>query len=257
MAMMIEPDLDFNSQLQLLDDISLPCDERYSDSPYVERVWRSYSGGGGSFVSMAESHWEIVIGKYQNTTTLTVRGPETQATPAFGPPNMEFLGIVFKHGAFMPKFPASMLMDRQDVNLPSAGSKTFWLDSSAWEYPTFENVDTFVDRLMRKELLVFDPLINMVLQEQPVDMSQRTLQRRFLRATGLTYNTMFQIQRARYATTLLKHGLSILDTVSQVGYADQPHLTRMLKRYMGQTPAQIVSRTLEKPMSLLFKTAPF
>ncbi|MCA9896340.1 MAG: helix-turn-helix transcriptional regulator, partial [Anaerolineae bacterium] len=142
-------------------------------------------------------------------------------------------------------------------NLPSAGSKTFWLDSSAWEYPTFENVDTFVDRLMRKELLVFDPLINMVLQEQPVDMSQRTLQRRFLRATGLTYNTMFQIQRARYATNLLKHGLSILDTVSQVGYADQPHLTRMLKRYMGQTPAQIVSRTLEKPMSLLFKTAPF
>jgi hypothetical protein len=33
---------------------------------------------------------------------------------------------------------------------------------------------------------------------------------------------------------------SILDTVDLAGYADQPHLTGSLKRYMGQTPAQIL-----------------
>lgn len=257
MAMIYEPDLDFKLQLQLLDDVSLPCDERYSDSPYVERVWRSYSGGGGSFVSAAESHWEIVIGKHRDKTTLTLRGPETQASAAFGPPDTEYLGIVFRVGTFMPKFPVSRLIDRQDVNLPAAGKNTFWLDSSVWEYPTFDNVDTFVDRLIRRDLLVHDPLVDGVLKEQPLDLSRRTLQRRFLQATGLTSNTMFQIQRARYATTLLKHGVSILDTVAQVGYADQPHLTRMIRRFMGQTPAQIVSKTLDKPMSLLFKTTPF
>ncbi len=46
--------------------------------------------------------------------------------------------------------------------------------------------------------------------------------------------------RARHARTLLQQGISILDTVEQAGYADQPHLTRSLKRFMGQTPAQIL-----------------
>jgi methylphosphotriester-DNA--protein-cysteine methyltransferase len=39
--------------------------------------------------------------------------------------------------------------------------------------------------------------------------------------------------------TLLRQGASILDTVYQAGYFDQPHLTRALKRFTGQTPAQI------------------
>ena len=115
----------------------------------------------------------------------------------------------------------------------------------------------FVNRLVREGLLVHDPVIDVALREQPQIMSRRTVQRRFLRATGLTYNGVFQIQRARYATSLLKRGVSILDTVEQAGYADQPHMTRALKHFMGQTPAQIISRNTDQPLSLLFKTPPF
>jgi AraC-like DNA-binding protein len=32
---------------------------------------------------------------------------------------------------------------------------------------------------------------------------------------------------------------SILDAVYHTGYADQPQLTRSLKHFIGQTPAQI------------------
>jgi AraC-like DNA-binding protein len=38
---------------------------------------------------------------------------------------------------------------------------------------------------------------------------------------------------------LLQQGVSILDTVYEVGYADQAHMTRSLKRLIGQTPTQI------------------
>ncbi len=41
--------------------------------------------------------------------------------------------------------------------------------------------------------------------------------------------------------TLLQQGVSIVDTVDQAGYADQPHLTRSLKRFIGQTPAQLLA----------------
>ncbi|MCC7451040.1 MAG: helix-turn-helix transcriptional regulator [Anaerolineae bacterium] len=258
MVLTFTPEVDVDVEPRLLDgDINLPGKERRSDSPYVERVWHSQSDHGGSFISTAESHWEIVITKHLYSTNLTVRGPETQATAADCPPDAEFTGIVFKAGAFMPKFPARMVMDRRDLNLPQAGSHSFWLDGSAWEFPGFENADTFVNRLVRAGLLVLDPVIDVALREQPLVMSRRTIQRRFLQATGLTYNTMFQIQRARYATSLLKQGLSILDTVEQAGYADQPHMTRAIKHFMGQTPAQIFNRNTDKPLSFLFKTPPF
>src|SRR5262249_6780651 len=118
-----EVDLDLESRLQNV-DINLPNEERHSDSPFVERVWHSHSGDGGSFISTAESHWEIVVTKYQRSTIVTVRGPETRATAAYCPPNTEFIGIVFRAGAFMPEFPARMLMDRHDLNLPPAGSNS-------------------------------------------------------------------------------------------------------------------------------------
>ena len=199
----------------------------------------------------------MVVTKSQNRTTLTVRGPETRATPAFCPPDTEFCGIVFEAGAFMPAFPPSMLMDRQDLTFPLASSKSFWLNGSAWQFPDFENVDTFINHLVREGLLVHDPVIHVALREQPHTLSRRTIQRRFLQATGLTYNEVYQIQRARYATTLLKQGVSILDVVELAGYSDQPHLTRALKYRMGPTPAQIVSKNTVAPMSYLFKTLPF
>ncbi len=258
MVLTLKPDVDFDGEPRLHNgDINLPAEERRSDSPFAEKVWHSHSDGGGSFISTAESHWEIVVTKYRRSMILTVRGPETRATAAYCPPNTEFMGIVFKIGVFMPKFPARMVMDRRDLNLPQVGSHSFWLDGSAWDFPSFENAEPFINRLVRAGLLVQDPVIDMALQEQPSFMSRRTIQRRFVQATGLTYNNVFQIQRARYATSLLKQGISILDTVEQAGYADQPHMTRALKHFMGQTPGQIISRNTDKPMSFLFKTPPF
>lgn len=258
MVLTFKPKVDFDvTHLPQNDNVNLPGEERFSDSPFVERIWRSQSGAGRSFISTAESHWEIVVTKDRFGTTLTIRGPETRATTAYCPPNAEFLGIVFKPGAFMPKFPAQMLRDGYCVDLPQAGSHSFWLDSSAWEFPTFENAESFINRLVHEDLLVQDPLIEVVLREQPSFISRRTIQRRFLQATGLTYGTVLQIQRARHATNLLKQSVSILNTVQQAGYADQSHLTRALKHFMGQTPGQISSRNTDKPMSLLFKTQPF
>jgi methylphosphotriester-DNA--protein-cysteine methyltransferase len=70
-------------------------------------------------------------------------------------------------------------------------------------------------------------------------LSLRTVQYRFLRSTGLSQRTIQQIERARYATSLLKQGVSIFDTVYEAGYSDQPHLTRSLKHFIGLTPTEV------------------
>lgn len=215
-------------------------EDRSSESALVETIWHAQSERAGSFISIAATHWEMVVTRDSGKLSFTVRGPETQATPLhYRSIGTEWLGIRFKLGTFMPDLPPGKLLDRRDTKLPEATSTSFWLQGAAWEFPSFENADTFVERLVREGLLVCDPVVNAVLQGQPQALSPRSIQYRFLQATGLTHRTIEQIERARHAMTRLQQGASILDTVYQAGYFDQPHLTRALKRFTGQTPAQI------------------
>src|SRR5262245_31802040 len=108
-------------------------EDRPSDSPFIERVWRCHSERAGPFHSIAACHWEMVVTRLRGKTSLTVRGPETKATTADCPAEGEWVAIRFKLGTFMPILPAGDLLDRRDVNLPEATSRTFLLNGSAWE----------------------------------------------------------------------------------------------------------------------------
>ena len=227
-------------------------EDRPSDSPFVERVWRSHSERAGTFHSIAACHWEMVVTRHEGRTSLTVRGPETKATTADCPADGEWFAIRFKLGTFMPLLPPGDLRDRNDVTLPDATSRSFWLNGSAWEYPDFENAETFVKRLVHDGLIAVDPSVTAALRGQPQELTVRTAQRHFLRATGLTHSAIRQIERARHATNLLKQGVSILDAVYEAGYYDQAHLTRSLRRLIGQTRHRFIRA--EQQLSFLYNT---
>lgn len=215
-------------------------DTRPSDSPFVEAIYRTRSLDRGSFMSIAVSQWEMVVTKQKGRVTISLRGPETQASPSPIPENAEFLGIIFKHGTFMPRFPGNKLVDIE-IHLPETVKNSFQLFGDTWEFPTFENVEPFVDRLIRKDLLTHDQVVDDVLRGKTQDLSLRSIQRRFLHVTGLTYKSIQQIERAQQALTLLQSGVPISETAYQTGYFDQSHLTRSVKRLLGQTPAQIAA----------------
>lgn len=229
-------------------------ERRPPDSPFIEAIWRNHCESGGSFISAAVGHWAMVVTRYNGKVTLTVRGPETKATLAYCPPGAEHFGMYFKMGSFMPYLPASQLRDGA-VTLPESNEKSFWLQGASWQIPEYENLEVFVDRLVREGLLVREPVIHTSLRGNPPDLSVRSIQRKFLQATGLTQGAISQIDRARHATLLLQQGVSILDTVYQAGYADQPHLTRSLKYYIGQTPAQLMHKHESTQLSFLFRTS--
>jgi AraC-like DNA-binding protein len=232
-------------------------EDRPSDSPLVERIWRGHSEGSGPFLSIAQSRCELVVTKFQGKTTLTVRGPETKAAPLSDcPADLEWLGIRLKPGTFLSLLPAGNLVDAA-ITLPDATSTSFWLGGSAWQFPDFANGDTFVARLVRAGMLVREPLVSAALRGELHDLSSRALQRRFLQVTGVTRSAARQIERARNAALLLQQGISILDTVEFAGYFDQPHLTRSLKYFIGQTPAQILLKSRPEQLPFLYKTTPF
>jgi hypothetical protein len=227
-------------------------DNRLSDSPFIERVWRCHSEGSGMFVSVATSHWDLVVTRLRGKLTVTLKGPETKARDVFCPADGEWLGIRFKAGTFMPQVPISRLLD-VDHDLPSS-ARTFRLDGGAWEYPTFDNAETFVARLARAGLIARDAAVAAALDGDELALSARGAQRHFLFATGMSHAALKQIERARHAANLLRSGVSIVDTVEEAGFFDQAHLSRSVGRLIGLTPARIARE--ERQLSFLYKTQP-
>jgi hypothetical protein len=148
----------------------------------------------------------MVVTRLRGRTTLTVHGPETKATLADCPAEGEWFGVRFKVGTFMPLMRCGDLCDRNDVTLPNATGRSFWLHGSAWDFPSFENAETFVKRLAQRGLIVTDRTVEGAIRGELQDITTRTEQRRVLRVTGLTRGAICQIERARRAARLLQGG---------------------------------------------------
>lgn len=104
----------------------LTFEDRASESPFVERIWTARSERAGEFLSLVAGHWEMVVTRRRDRAFLTVRGPETRATPADCPADGDWVAVRFKLGTFWPACLPGTLRDRRDVTLPGASTRSFW-----------------------------------------------------------------------------------------------------------------------------------
>ena len=149
-------------------------EERASDHPFVERVWRCHSERADRFLSVAANNFEMAITRLRGKSFLTLRGPETVASAMDCPAEGEWVCIRFKVGTFMPCFLPGSLRDHKDVTLPPATNYSFWLNGSAMEYPGFENAETFVKRLFRLGVVSRDPVVEDTLLRRTGELSLRS-----------------------------------------------------------------------------------
>jgi hypothetical protein len=219
----------------------LENEDRASDLPYVRRVWRSRASGVARMTSVATSNWELVFWEHDGSVHAALRGPETAASSAQVPDGSQSLGITFAHGTSMPHLPPARLVDSA-LESPHATATTFVLAGDEWPIPDFDGAEQFVGRLVREGVVVRDPLVDEV-------------QRRVAAATGLAQGSIRQIERARQAAIFLAEGAASLDVVNRLGFYDQPHLARSLRRFIGRTATEMSRRDADgQPLSLLYKT---
>jgi hypothetical protein len=174
----------------------LTFEDRPSNSPFIERVWRCHSTVGGLFQSMAEGNLEFVVTRLPGLTRVTLRGPVTRATTVECPPNGQWLAIRFRVGTYLPRLPTALLLDHSNLDLPLTSDERFWFEGSAWEIPNFGNAEIFVERLARRGAIARDPTVATAILGDLQPLTLRSVQRHFLRATGLTYGRIRQIERA-------------------------------------------------------------
>jgi Helix-turn-helix domain len=233
--------------------MGLEIESRPSDSPYIQRVWRTRSSQVSRMMSIACASWDLVFWERCGRVYGAVHGPESAASLAAVPEDATFFGVSFALGTSMPHLPVSGIVNGT-VEIPDVTHRTFWLRDSAWRRPDFDNAEAFVRRLVREGVLVADPIVAAVLRGTPPSVSERTVQRRFLASTGLTRAAIRQIDRARQAALLIQEGAAAHAVAHRLGYFDQPHLARALIRYVGRTATELRAPASAEPLSLLYKT---
>jgi hypothetical protein len=208
------------------------------DSPYLDSITSIRFTAEGETLMQPDGCWDIAILKRGDSVEVLRTGLTTRAVIYEHSPGDETLVISFKPSAFMPLMPGEVMRD-EGVVLEKFGRNNFWIGTDVREMPTFENADVFVEHLVRSGIVELNDVVDSVIAGQPKAMSERTLQRHFLKTTGLTYKSFTIIERAQKAMSLLRMGQAAADVAFALGYADQAHMINSLKAIMGQTPGQI------------------
>jgi hypothetical protein len=227
------------------------CD-RPSELPVIERVWWSRSDAASRMTSIATAHWTLVAWRTGRGWRVAVQGPETGATTAPVPAETEFVGIRLSLGTWLERLPPGRLLD-QGLEFPDVSRQAVRIFGHAVPLPAYEQAEDLVHRLVRGGVIVRDPMVRDVLRGRTPDATARTVRRHFLNATGLTAGAVRQIERAREAAMLIRAGAPIADVAHDLGYYDQPHLTRSLGRFIGHTGTGLRTGASGQ-LSVLYKT---
>jgi hypothetical protein len=209
-----------------------------AETPWIESVWTCRSPGVTEMTSVATETVGLVFWTQDGRAHVSLTGPERGARTAPVPEGAEFLGIQLGVGVSLRCAATPGLVDG-GIALPDVTPRRFRLGGRSWSTPRPEDAEALVLRLVADGAVVRDPLVADALRGVGDTVSDRTLQRRFRAATGLTPGAVRQVRRAREAAMLLASGEAVAEVVHALGFYDEPHLARALRRHVGRTAGQL------------------
>ena len=93
--------------------------------------------------------------------------------------------------------------------------------------------------MIRAGLLKSDDLVAKAFSDNPKAASKRSVQQHFKRTTGITQKDFQMIRRAQEAVRRLKRGERPAGVAADLGYTDQPHMIKSIKKIMGALPSNL------------------
>ena len=216
-------------------------EERPSASRFVDVIWRTHDTSDGTYLAAADACWDMIFIRSAAGNRVLLSGPSSTTTPVPYRAGNTNVGIRFHRGSFLTHVPTTTMVDTTE-ELPMPTSESFLLAGEEWPMPTYPTADAFIAELERRGLLGDDPVVMAALRGDDPGLTARSVQRHVSQVTGLTANQIRLIVRARTAAERIQQGQSILDVAHDLGYADQAHLTRDLRRLTGFTPGQTKGR---------------
>jgi AraC-like DNA-binding protein len=225
--------------------MSFLYEEKASASPYVDVIWHTIDQTDGTYLAAADACWDLVFTTTSTWIRVLLSGPSSRPTPVPYQAGNRNVGVRFTHGTYFTHVEPHSMCDRT-IALPVNDRRTFELAGRLWPMPAYAGVDELIDAFDTGGLLTHDAVIEAALRGLETTVSPRSVQRHFTRITGLSPRHVRQISRAREAVARLRTGEAIAEVAYELGYADQSHLTRDVKRLTGHTPGE--SRRRDEPV---------
>ncbi|WP_077964500.1 helix-turn-helix transcriptional regulator [Ensifer adhaerens] len=249
---------------------------RYTELPHladanagIEAVWASVSRGEGTYRVLPDGRCDIILRFTLNAPPNSelmpiVTGPTTGFYDVALEPGSAFVGVRLRPGYFQ------RILGLEPIRLKSGAlvgeaAKNKWPDLAALCAPASDqqelagrlvqfvrkrdaDSDFEVEPLSRNTISALHASGGRLRIAELADMhglSERTVRRIFLRATGVSPKAFAAIIQFHRALRLLRdHHLSPADAAFEAGFADQSHMTRVFQRMGGFSPARLPEVTL-------------
>lgn len=215
-------------------------EERPTASPHIECTWQARSVREERYLVPAIEHWDIWFAREPDGGLVAgLSGPALGSRWIASVVGEHGWGVQLKAHVVVPGVAKKLLLGGE-VRLPVEDGLVE-ISGHRLPVPTFEELEGFVEQLLRLDVLRSDDDVRRALAGDETGYSERHWQRRVRDSTGIARKQISQLARAREAYALLQQGVAPAECAMICGYADQAHLTRSLRLLHGQTPARILA----------------
>ncbi|GAB3811230.1 helix-turn-helix domain-containing protein [Micromonospora zhanjiangensis] len=215
-------------------------EEHASRHPAIRTIWRAHVEEPGRYLLEASEFWDLSFIRHTDGTfSAELDGPTVQARTTASVQGEDYWGLELRAHVFVQGVAKSTVLGGTD-RLPVTDG-CLLLGSHRAPVPRWGELEEFVDDLLAVGVLVADEDVRRALGGDYSGLARRTWQRKFREVTGLSPSQVKQLRRARHAYVLLQSGMPAAEAAAVAGFADQPHLTRSLRRIRNETPARIIA----------------
>jgi hypothetical protein len=211
---------------------------RRSSHPWIDTVWQTVCLSDGLYSATPDGSWDLIRSIAPDGGSMVfLSGQATE--PVEVPYRDGESSVVISFSAHV-----YLSQDREprvgsDIRVLPVRGETFTLDGVDLPLPTFETVEPLVDTMITAGLLLSNDLVARAFSDAPKAASPRSVQQHFKQTTGITQKSFQMIRRAQEAVRRLKAGEASAGVAADLGYTDQSHMIKSIKKIMGALPSDL------------------
>jgi AraC-like DNA-binding protein len=211
---------------------------RSSSHLWIDTVWQTVCLSDGIYKATPDGSWDLILSV----------APDGQASVFLSGQATEPVEVPYLEGehSVVISFAAHVYL-KQDKEVRTGANLRFLtvrgdhfiLDDVLLPLPTFLNAEQLVDQMTENNLLQSDDVVAKAFTSKPKAASKRSVQQHFKQTTGITQKDFQLIRRAQDAVRRLKAGEHAAEVAADLGYTDQPHMIKSIKKIMGHLPSNL------------------
>jgi AraC-like DNA-binding protein len=221
----------------------LAWSERSSKSNFIASVWTCNPREITPRTVLADPCTSIILVKSNERAKVVLRGPETKPRNEHYMPDTTWIGIRLYPGVKLKNFRAQQYLDcSRPIKTDYNGN--FLFEGVLLHFPEFDAAETLIEQMLEHGLLS-GKAVNLRGTSNK-SLSIKAYSRYIKQNTGLSPYKLHQLQRMLKVFKQIQKGVPLVTIASEEGFADQAHLHRAVRQYLGHTPKELL-RWPQKP----------